>query len=44
VLYPDALEIPERWRDDFEMSMSMLREAGIAVEVVDLRDDERGRR
>ena len=31
VLYPDGLEIPERWREDFELSLSMFNEAGVAV-------------
>ncbi len=34
VLYPAGLEIPERWRDDFEMSTSMFREAGIEIRTV----------
>lgn len=35
VVYPAGLEIPERWNDDFEMSMSMLREAGIITRAID---------
>ena len=34
VIYPDALEIPERWRDDFAMSMTMFSEAAVAVRTV----------
>ena len=29
VVYPKDIEIPERWEQDFEMSMSMMEEAGI---------------
>lgn len=36
VVYPSSLEIPERWRDDFEMSMQMLREAGVSARQVPL--------
>ena len=31
VVYPDSIEIPERWEADFEMSGSMMKEAGIKV-------------
>lgn len=34
VAYPAQLEIPERWRDDFSMSMAMFEEAGIGVREV----------
>lgn len=34
VAYPDALCIPERWQDDFELSHMMFKEAGIAVKTV----------
>ena len=34
VLYPDGLEIPERWQDDFDMSTTMFREAGIEIRPV----------
>lgn len=30
VVYPEG-EVPERWRDDFEMSIGLLKEAGITV-------------
>lgn len=36
VVYPSELEIPERWRGDFEMSMDMLREAGVKTREVPL--------
>lgn len=36
VLFPDGLDIPDRWQDDFEMSMGMLTEAGITVRPVDM--------
>lgn len=39
VVYPSGLDIPERWRDDFQMSMAMFGEAGISVRtVVDEKD------
>jgi len=38
VLFPDGLDIPDRWQADFEMSTSMLREAGIEVRPVDMDD------
>ena len=31
VVYPDDIEIPERWEADFDMSVSMMKEAGIKV-------------
>jgi hypothetical protein len=34
VLYPADVEIPERWREDFETSMTMLAEAGVATRSV----------
>ena len=34
VLYPADLEIPERWREDFEMSTEMFREAKIEIRTV----------
>lgn len=36
VLFPAGLDIPERWREDFEMSMGMLEEAGVAIRPVDM--------
>lgn len=38
VVYPAALEIPDRWQADFEMSMSMLHEAGVTSRTVDMGD------
>ena len=29
VVFPAALDIPDRWREDFDMSMTMLHEAGV---------------
>jgi dCMP deaminase len=34
VVFPSGLDIPERWREDFAMSMSMLREAGVGTREV----------
>lgn len=31
VIYPKQLEIPERWRADFDLSTSLLIEAGVTV-------------
>ena len=31
IVIPSGLEIPDRWRDDFEMSMGLLREAGVRI-------------
>ncbi len=31
VIYPEACEVPERWRKDFDMSMGMLAEAGVHI-------------
>jgi len=31
VIYPKNAEIPERWASDFELSMSMFKEAGIKL-------------
>ena len=39
VKYPGDLKIPERWQDDFKMSMHMLEEAGVRVSPVDLSSD-----
>lgn len=38
VIYPDHLAIPERWRDDFEISQAMLQEANVVVRVVSIRE------
>jgi dCMP deaminase len=45
VVYPSDLEIPERWRADFEMSLGLLNEAGVRVRAVPLstpQDDQAG--
>lgn len=34
VVYPDELEIPDRWQPDFRTSMEMLHEAGIRTRTV----------
>lgn len=34
VAYPDGLDIPDRWREDFAMSMGMFEEAGLSVRTV----------
>ena len=31
IVIPSGLDIPDRWRDDFEMSMGLLREAGVKI-------------
>ena len=31
IVYPAAAEIPERWGEEIEVSMSMLSEAGVSV-------------
>ena len=31
VVYPAACEVPERWKDDFDMSTNMMREAGLTI-------------
>ncbi len=36
VFYPAGLEIPPRWRDDFEMSTGMFAEAGVKTTEVTL--------
>lgn len=36
IVYPGAIEIPERWREDFEMSTTMFQEAGVFVREVPL--------
>jgi dCMP deaminase len=36
VAYPAGLAIPERWRADFELSMSLLREAGVLIREIQM--------
>ena len=31
VVYPKYLDIPDRWKDDFDIAMGMMKEAGIKV-------------
>ncbi|MFL2493570.1 MAG: deoxycytidylate deaminase [Candidatus Thalassarchaeum sp.] len=31
VVYPDEIDIPERWQDDFSTASSMMEEAGVKV-------------
>ncbi len=31
VVYPTKIEVPERWQKDFDMSTSMMKEAGITI-------------
>jgi len=38
VMFPDDVEIPERWMEDFETSLSMLDEAGVDVERVKMAE------
>lgn len=37
IVYPRGLEIPERWREDFDLSNAMFDEAGVVVREVELR-------
>lgn len=39
VAYPADLEIPDRWRDDFDMSTTLFREAGVAIRPVSADPD-----
>ena len=34
LVYPDGIEIPERWKTDFDMSLALLKEAGVRVRTV----------
>jgi hypothetical protein len=31
IVYPDGCEIPQRWKEDFDISHGMLSEAGVKV-------------
>ena len=42
VVYPSGLEIPERWRDDFEMGQQMFLEANVKVRDVTLSSNDEG--
>lgn len=39
VVYPSGLEIPERWRSDFDMGQQMFLEAKVKVRDVELAND-----
>ena len=41
VYFPSKLEIPERWEKDFDMSMELMREAGVTVSEVDMNGEQR---
>jgi dCMP deaminase len=41
VVYPGGLTIPDRWKDDFEMSMSMFVEAGVGTREIPMNDDSK---
>jgi dCMP deaminase len=34
IVYPNGIEIPDRWKDDFKLSMSLLQEAGVQVRAI----------
>jgi len=34
VVIPSGLEIPDRWREDFELSMSLMKESGLNIRSV----------
>jgi deoxycytidylate deaminase len=34
VVFPEDIDVPERWVADFDMSMSMMKEAGLEVRSV----------
>jgi dCMP deaminase len=38
VLYPAGLTIPERWREDFELSSELLSEARVEVQAIAMTD------
>jgi len=40
VIYPDGLEIPERWMTDFELSSTMFKEAKVRVRPVSVESPE----
>tara|TARA_B100001029_G_C15027421_1_gene434580 strand:- start:653 stop:922 length:270 start_codon:yes stop_codon:yes gene_type:complete len=31
VVYPTKIDVPERWQKDFDMSTSMMKEAGLKI-------------
>jgi len=40
VIYPAGCEVPERWLTDFDMSTSMMNEAGVSIRRVDVTSDK----
>ena len=40
VVYPAGLDIPDRWKADFEMSMSMFVEAGVGTRQIPMNDGQ----
>lgn len=38
VVFPDRLEVPERWQVDFKLSLEMLNEARIKIRLVETTD------
>ena len=34
VIYPEGCSIPERWSQDFDMSIGMMKEAGLTIRPV----------
>lgn len=40
VVFPAGLDIPDRWRVDFELSMEMLSEAKVSVREIDMTPGE----
>ena len=34
IVIPSDVEIPERWNDEFDLSKSMLNEAGIELKII----------
>lgn len=40
VVYPAEVEIPERWAEDFAMSLELFAEAGVEVRTVGPNPDE----
>jgi dCMP deaminase len=36
VKYPADIDVPDRWREDFDMSIAMLKEAGVVLHPVEM--------
>lgn len=43
VIYPAGLTIPERWREDFALSMDLLSEARVEISTVQLEANDAAR-